>query len=168
MAAVNRLECITIIRMTTKSDKSSLGSTHLRRVVPPLRSQPRARGFARRYRFWLKRLLRQLLIGGMALDQRLVDLLVAAGLLLLLSPLLVVLLLTRQLSGDTCVGRYGVPFTLWRLRGGSRLPALWNVLRGELTLYGPPPLRPDEADPYSLAIRRRLTLRPGLLKIVLP
>jgi len=43
-------------------------------------------------------------------------------------------------------------------------PQLWNVLKGDMALFGPPPLLPGEVDAYSMADRRRLAIKPGLLQ----
>ena len=69
-------------------------------------------------------------------------------------------------------GRGGEPFAMWRLRthphtelgallrgtGAAALPALWNVLRGEMSLVGPRALHPQ----YAGLAPRRLEVKPGL------
>ena len=91
------------------------------------------------------------------------------------------------------LGRWGRLFTLWtfrcemlsthpatlrvntkrpvltrtgrRLRQTSleKLPQLWNILCGDLSLLGPPPLSLAAVDGYALSDRRRLAIIPGLL-----
>ena len=69
-------------------------------------------------------------------------------------------------------GRDGEPFAMWQLRthprtelgawlratGISQLPALWNVVRGEMSLVGPRPVHPQ----YAALAPGRGALKPGL------
>jgi lipopolysaccharide/colanic/teichoic acid biosynthesis glycosyltransferase len=56
----------------------------------------------------------------------------------------------------TWLGRY------LRLSSLDELPQLVNVLRGQMSLVGPRPQRPDEVALYTREQRERLTVRPGL------
>jgi lipopolysaccharide/colanic/teichoic acid biosynthesis glycosyltransferase len=44
----------------------------------------------------------------------------------------------------------------------DELPQLWNVRRGEMSLVGPRPPLPTEAERYGVWHRRRLSMKPGI------
>ncbi|MDY7100752.1 MAG: sugar transferase [Actinomycetota bacterium] len=44
----------------------------------------------------------------------------------------------------------------------DELPQLWNVLRGEMSLVGPRPALPEEAEMWSADLRDRLRVQPGI------
>jgi exopolysaccharide biosynthesis polyprenyl glycosylphosphotransferase len=44
----------------------------------------------------------------------------------------------------------------------DELPQLWNVFKGEMSLVGPPPALPAEAELYGSYVRRRLVVKPGI------
>jgi exopolysaccharide biosynthesis polyprenyl glycosylphosphotransferase len=49
-----------------------------------------------------------------------------------------------------------------RRRSFDELPQLFNVVRGHMSLVGPRPALPDEAENYADHVRRRLVVKPGL------
>jgi len=86
-------------------------------------------------------------------------------------------------TGDARIGLKSVPFTMYRLSwqdwgrdatgiarlvfrlGVDALPQFWNVLRGEMSIVGPDPERPELADRLSTAIpfyAQRHEVRPGM------
>jgi lipopolysaccharide/colanic/teichoic acid biosynthesis glycosyltransferase len=129
--------------------------------------------------------------------KRAIDILGAAGGLIVLGPLLllIALALRRALGAPVLlrqvrVGRHGRPFQLLKFRtmsdagaAGSALPpavplarlgkwlrsttldglpALINVLRGEISLVGPRPLLPEDLPHCSAKQARRHDVRPGM------
>ena len=69
-------------------------------------------------------------------------------------------------SAEDRVGKHGRIFSMLRMNIGpkqlERLPQLWNVLRGDMSLVGPQPDRPEEAQCYTDWHRKRLAVKPGL------
>jgi lipopolysaccharide/colanic/teichoic acid biosynthesis glycosyltransferase len=132
------------------------------------------------------------------------DFTIAAALLVLTSPLVVLAALLVKLTSpgpiiysQTRLGRGGRPYRIFKIRtmihnceknSGARwsapgdaritpigrvlrrthideLPQLWNVLRGEMSLVGPRPERPEFAvhlDQVIFYYRKRLVVRPGV------
>lgn len=65
---------------------------------------------------------------------------------------------TKAEAGDARITRVGR-----LLRGGlDELPQLVNVLRGDMSLIGPRPDLPNQADLYTQAERRKTSVRPGI------
>lgn len=68
-----------------------------------------------------------------------------------------------QLKNESCFTPVG---RIIRRLGLDRLPHFFNVLKGELSLVGPRPPRPDEVGKYqSWHLRRFLEVKPGLTGI---
>lgn len=59
----------------------------------------------------------------------------------------------------TSIGRFIRKYSL------DELPQLWNVLKGQMTLVGPRPCLPYEAELFPDWAQRRFTVRPGLTGI---
>lgn len=124
--------------------------------------------------------------------KRLLDIIMAAALLLLLSPLLFVIscVIWRSLGRPVFfkqirIGKDEKPFLLVkfrtmvmgqgddaarlsqlgvRLRATSldELPELWNILRGQMSFVGPRPLLPEYLPFYKESERSRHLMRPGI------
>ncbi len=105
---------------------------------------------------------------------RLFDLLAAALLLLVLSPLLLLRGLVAYQQGGKLferavrVGRFRSPFEQLRFAGsfpGAGVASLLNILRGDMAFAGPRPLRAEEAASVPMEAQARFSVRPGLVSL---
>jgi len=64
-----------------------------------------------------------------------------------------------KLRRDPRVTPVGAQLRRWSI---DELPQLFNVFLGHMSLVGPRPALPDEADKYAEHVRRRLVVKPGL------
>lgn len=113
---------------------------------------------------------------GVWTGKRLLDLLGASCLLLAALPVaMAIIVLTRDLrvrfSLVTTVGKRGRLFQRYTFAPESALgrsflrslPALCNVIQGEMSLVGPRPLGLEEAAEMDVQVSRRYEVRPGLV-----
>jgi lipopolysaccharide/colanic/teichoic acid biosynthesis glycosyltransferase len=93
--------------------------------------------------------------------KRVLDLGVAAALLTLLAPVMLVLAVTKGVVVERRVGFRGNEFTRYGFGGRflRRLPELFNVLEGSMSLVGPRALTAHEAQPFNA---RRFSMVPGM------
>jgi len=108
----------------------------------------------------------QLLSGA----RRSLELLLAALLLAVLSPLLVILYIAVKARGGRVLrtprlGRWGCTFNEISFSSGpfAGLPALLNVLRGNMSLVGPRAVSPGDVSAADRAAWRRFNTRPGFI-----
>jgi exopolysaccharide biosynthesis polyprenyl glycosylphosphotransferase len=64
-----------------------------------------------------------------------------------------------KIRADPRITKAGAWLRRWSL---DELPQLFNVLIGDMSLVGPRPALPEEADMYGDHVRRRLAVRPGI------
>ena len=144
------------------------------------------RRFSRKglWRLRMRRLIRgftwvffvQLLSGA----KRLLDFFLSFFLLLILWPVLLLVYCVpgTKLKRNPRVGRWCVAFnefsfeTTGSLAGRiltglrlTRLPALINILKGDISFIGPRTVSPGELSPREMAARKRYNVRPGLISL---
>ncbi len=64
-----------------------------------------------------------------------------------------------KIRADPRITRVGAWLRRWSL---DELPQLFNVVLGDMSLVGPRPALPEEANMYGDHVRRRLAVRPGI------
>jgi lipopolysaccharide/colanic/teichoic acid biosynthesis glycosyltransferase len=118
--------------------------------------------------------------------KRPMDLVISAGILVLVSPLLLFAALFvynkkgRAFRAELRCGKDGIPFRMYRLNVDryainpdryerlmvrwslTELPQLWNVFRGDMSLVGPRPEPAERLKHYSDWQRQRLKVRGGV------
>jgi N-acetylglucosaminyldiphosphoundecaprenol N-acetyl-beta-D-mannosaminyltransferase len=113
--------------------------------------------------------------------RRLSDALVAALLMVTLSPVILVVLIAAKLSGGGVrvqqrLGRWATHFQQFEFYFPSTsflshltflqpIPALYNVLKGEMSFIGPRAVSPHEIFTEERTAWKRYNLRPGLLSL---
>jgi len=109
------------------------------------------------------------------------DFLVAALLLIILSPVLLIAWLAARLSGggigkQVRLGRWATHFNLYHIQFPKNsvlakfsflepLPTLYNVIKGDMSFIGPRPIAPSEEFIEKRLAWKRYNLRPGLLSL---
>jgi N-acetylglucosaminyldiphosphoundecaprenol N-acetyl-beta-D-mannosaminyltransferase len=130
----------------------------------------------RRRRRWTASLRWVFWVGLLTGLKRVIDLGIALSCIILLSPLIISLYAAAKLCGGGVdrlprLGRWATSFDLYSFRFGClldrsplrQIPALFNVVRGELSFVGPRPMRPGEVSAAERLAWRRFELRPGLI-----
>jgi N-acetylglucosaminyldiphosphoundecaprenol N-acetyl-beta-D-mannosaminyltransferase len=130
----------------------------------------------RRRRRWTSSLRWVFWVGLLTGLKRILDLTIALSCIVLLSPVIIFLFAAAKLSGGGVdrlprLGRWAASFDLYSFRFGGvldrsplrKIPALFNVVRGELSFIGPRPMRPEEVSAAERLAWRRFELRPGLI-----
>ncbi len=112
--------------------------------------------------------------------KRLFDIVISLFFVILTFPLLIIgaCLSGRSLHRRPRLGRWGViydelSFSVGSGLGGrvikrlhlTRLPALFNILKGDMSFVGPLPASPGDLDLRDKAVRKRCNVRPGLISL---
>ena len=115
--------------------------------------------------------------------KRFADVVACVLLLAVLWPLMAAMAVWLRATGavlerTTRMGLWCEPFERWSFasRGGvlgkivtrphlKGLPVLFNILRGDMAFVGPRPLSPAEASPRERLVRKRSSVRPGLVSL---
>jgi len=159
-----------------------MSNTGRQRLIAELEHQLSPKGVRKRQRARMWRTGSWLfLIRAAAVVRRLADVLLAALLVFLLSPVLVLLFAAAKMSGGGIarverLGRWATTFGQYRFSFGRHaalsrrpflagLPGLCNVLRGEMAFIGPLPVSPDEIPATDRAAWKRYDLRPGFISL---
>ncbi|RMG50328.1 MAG: WecB/TagA/CpsF family glycosyltransferase [Acidobacteria bacterium] len=134
-----------------------------------------------RLRRWMRGLSWILVVQLLSGAKRAMDVLLAISGLVILSPLFIVglaLMASRVIAlerrprvGRWCQTfdeyRFALPQNTWgrllRLIRFHRLPTLFNILKGDMSLIGPRPVSPGTLSPRERAVRKRYDVRPGLV-----
>lgn len=102
--------------------------------------------------------------------KRLFDLIISGVLLCVLSPGLLLLYVWNRIGGGALLrsprlGRWGCAFEEYSFSTGfgRQLPALVNVLLGDMSLIGPRPIAPGAVSAAERLAWKRFNIRPGLL-----
>jgi N-acetylglucosaminyldiphosphoundecaprenol N-acetyl-beta-D-mannosaminyltransferase len=102
--------------------------------------------------------------------RRALDLFLALAIVLACSPLLVFFFVLAKAKGDGIsrsarLGRWGTVYEELAFTSGPlrRLPALFNILKGDMSLVGPRPVAPGDVSPEDRIAWRRFNIRPGLI-----
>jgi N-acetylglucosaminyldiphosphoundecaprenol N-acetyl-beta-D-mannosaminyltransferase len=113
--------------------------------------------------------------------RRVADIFLSVLFLLLLSPVLILAILAARLVGGGVIrnvrlGRWATHFDMYllvfpensflsRIRSLHRLPALCNVLKGDMSFIGPRPIAPGEEFAEKRIAWKRYNMRPGLMSL---
>jgi N-acetylglucosaminyldiphosphoundecaprenol N-acetyl-beta-D-mannosaminyltransferase len=129
-----------------------------------------------RIRVRLSLLLLHVTMSLQARTKRLFDVWLAFALLLLFSPVAVFLVLVGRLRRTTKLGLWCEPYTEYSFElsqnwlgnllgslGIKRLPALVNIIKGDMSFVGPRSATLEELTPRERSVRKRSEVRPGLI-----